>query len=40
MMNPPAPRSRIQETRKFAALHAELIVFVLGIVVGFLLSKV
>lgn len=40
MMNPPAPRSRMQETRRVLAPYANLIVFTLGILIGFILSRV
>ena len=39
MMNPPRPPSRMQETRKVLAPYANLIVFFLGIIVGFALSR-
>ena len=40
MLNPPRPVTRVEQTRKFFALHAELVILIIGIAIGFLLAKV
>lgn len=39
-MNPPRKATRVEQTRRFFATYQQLVILILGIAIGFLLSRV
>lgn len=40
MMNPPRKPTRVEQTRKFFAPYAMLVIFMIGLVMGYIMGKI